>query len=180
MQLAVVEFARNVCKLKDANTTEVNPQTPYPVIDLLPEQKAISTMSGTLRLGAYAALLKPSTKIYELYQKTHRLESDQRQLKEMQEQHRLGETPLANAVIERHRHRYEQNPQFINILEQNGLIFSGYHQRADETQLMEFIELQHSFFIATQAHPEFKSRLQDPSPLFYGFIEAAKKKSLPS
>jgi CTP synthase len=158
MQLAVVEFARNVCKLKDAHTTEVNPKTPYPVIDMLPEQKNVSTISGTLRLGSYTAIVKKNTKVHELYLKKNRVNDDR--------------------VTERHRHRYEQNPQFIEKLEKEGLIFSGYHQRADGTKLMEFIELNHPFFVATQAHPEFKSRLEDPSPLFYGFIEAAKNLQL--
>ena len=78
-----------------------------------------------------------------------------------------------NIVLERHRHRYEVNPKYINLLEKNGLVFSGYYERFDKTRLMEYIELPgHPFFMGTQAHPEFKSRMGNPSPLFYGFVKA--------
>ena len=177
MQLAVIEFARHVCNLKEANSTEIHAETPHPVIDMLPEQKGISEMSGTLRLGAYAATIKPNTRIHDLYHRTGRLQRDQERMHALQyegERMRTGKTPLENAILERHRHRYEQNPEYIDILEKNGLIFSGYHERNDGTKLMEFVELNKRFFCSTQAHPEFKSRLEDPSHLFYGFIDAAK------
>jgi CTP synthase len=157
MQLAVVEFARNVCGLADAHTTEVNPATENPVIDILEEQKkrlASSMYGGTMRLGGYPAKLRQS-KIMNFYAKSSRLESD--------------------TVIERHRHRYEVNPKYIDQLQQAGLLFSGSFD-CGGTPLMEFIELpDHPFFIATQAHPEFKSRFGDPSPLFLGFVEATTK-----
>ena len=143
LQLAVVEFARNVCKL-DANTTEINPNTEAPVIDILPEQKEVKNKGGTMRLGAYKAILKPGTKVCNLYQK--------------------------DEVWERHRHRYEVNPDYHKILEDNGLVLSGL---SEDKRLVEFIELpNHKFFLATQAHPEFKSSLLSPSPLFLGFIKS--------
>ncbi len=144
LQLAVVEYARNVCNLKDANTTEINPSTTNPVIDILPEQKAITDKGGTMRLGAYPAILKKGTKTYEIYGTEN--------------------------VSERHRHRYEVNPDYHQILEQAGLIFSG---TSPDKRLVEFIELpNHKFFVATQAHPEFKSSLLKPAPLFNAFVKA--------
>jgi len=143
MQLAVIEFARNVCKL-DANSTEINPNVEHKVIDILPEQKLITEKGATMRLGAYKALLLPSTKTYDLYNSVE--------------------------VSERHRHRYEVNPEYHSILQQSGLIFSG---KSQDGKLIEFIELpNHKFFIATQAHPEFKSSIISPAPLFMGFIKA--------
>jgi CTP synthase len=145
MQLAVVEFVRNVCNLDNANTTEVNSETKYPVIDILPEQKAISDKGGTMRLGAYKAFLTEGTQTKKLYNN-------------------------ASEISERHRHRYEVNPEYHNILQENGLIFSG---MSPDKKLVEFIELpKHKFFIATQAHPEFKSNLLNPAPLFDGFVKA--------
>jgi CTP synthase len=152
MQLAVVEYARNVCGLKGANTTEVEKNTPYPVIDFIPDQVKIVTESrygATMRLGAYPAILTEGSVIRKLY-------DDQ------------------NKVYERHRHRYEVNPQYIETLEKNGLVFSG---RSPDGVLMEFMELpSHPYFVGTQAHPEFKSRPMKPAPLFDGLIKAAKKK----
>lgn len=150
--LAVVEYARNVCGLKDANSTEVDKTTPYPVIDFIPDQVKIITESrygATMRLGAYPAVLTEGSLIRKLY----------------------GESK----VSERHRHRYEVNPPFIETLEKNGLVFSG---RSPDGILMEFMELPtHPYFVGTQAHPEFKSRPMKPSPLFDGLIKAAKKKN---
>jgi CTP synthase len=147
MQMAVIEFARNVCGLNSANTTENEPNTPYPVIDFMPEQKELIRLKqygATMRLGAYPAILKEGTKVRELYGKEF--------------------------VSERHRHRYEVNPEYIETLEKHGLIFSG---TSPDKTLMEFLELPtHKFFIATQAHPEFHSRFENPSPLFVGFIKA--------
>lgn len=184
MQLALIEFARNACNLKDANTTEVNKKTKYPVIDVIPSQKKImkdNLYGGTMRLGAYAAILDKSSKVYQLYRKTGRLTEDTSKIlkmrKDKKQSFRLGIIKTKDAcVLERHRHRYEVNPDFIKILEKNGMKFSGYHQRYDNTKLMEFIEMpKHKFFIGTQAHPEFKSRLGSPSPLFYGFVKACIK-----
>ncbi len=148
LQLAVIEFARNVCNLKDAHTTEINPSTTNPVIDILPEQRVIFDKGGTMRLGAQKALL--SGKVKELYKK--------------------------DEVYERHRHRYEVNPDYHDVLLSNGLIFSGI---SENKKLVEFIELRdHLFYVGTQAHPEFKSSLLNPSPLFLGFVEASIKKSM--
>jgi CTP synthase len=158
LQLAAVEFARHVCFLNTAHTTEVDPDTPYPIIDVLPLQKEIlkaHRYGGTMRLGAYEAILKPGTLVHHLYQ-VNAIEH------------------AVNVVYERHRHRYEVNPNYVKVLEQHGFIFSGYHMRPDETMLMEFAELPaHTFFVATQAHPEFQSRLGNPNPLFLGFVKAA-------
>ncbi|MFC1691638.1 glutamine hydrolyzing CTP synthase [Nanoarchaeota archaeon] len=181
MQLAVVEFARNVAGLSDANTTENKKSTKYPVIDILESQKEIlekNNYGGTMRLGSYAAMLKKDSKVYSLYKETGRLKEDEEKLenlkKEKENKFRIGiledDKPV---VLERHRHRYEVNPELIQDLEKKGLVFSGLHSREDGTNLMEFIELpKHKFFVATQAHPEFKSFLGKPAPLFYGFIKS--------
>lgn len=183
LQLAVIEFARNVCGIKNANTTE-NAKDCEAVIDILPAQKEIiakSEYGGTMRLGAYAAILKEKTQILNLYQETGRLKKDLEKIqilkKDESQKFRLGVLDNAkNVVLERHRHRYEVNPEYINILEKNGLVFSGHHLREDKTKLMEYIELpKHPYFVGTQSHPEFKSRLGNPSPLFYGFLKACSK-----
>ena len=180
LQLAVVEYARHVCKLPDANSTEINPQTKNPVIDIIITQKEIlekGQYGGTMRLGAYAAMLKESTKVLELYKRTGRIEKDRAKtaiLKDFQK----GVLHGSNLVLERHRHRFEVNPRFVEQLERSGFIFSGHHERLDGTRLMEFGELPgHPFFVGTQAHPEFKSSLEDPSPLFFGFIEACARRA---
>ncbi len=178
MQLAIIEYSRHVCGLQGAHTTEVNPTSPYPVIDMLPEQRTVKEKSGSMRLGVYGAALKDNSLVLELYQRTGRLQRDQQQfalLRTQEQTFRLGKTPLHHMILERHRHRYEQNPKFIHQLEQAGLIFSGYHEREDDTLLMEFIELpreKHPYFIATQSHPCFKSTLLDPAPLYLGFVAA--------
>ena len=143
MQLAIVEFARNICKL-DANSSEIDDNAKDKVIDILAEQKNISEKGGTMRLGAYKAILKEGSKTREIYNNEE--------------------------IWERHRHRYEVNPNYHKIIEENGMIFSGISQ---DKKLVEFIELpKHKFFIATQAHPEFKSSLLKPAPLFDGFVKA--------
>ena len=153
MQLAVVEYAQNVCNLKDAHSKEVDKKTQHPVIDFIPDQVNIlqeSRYGATMRLGAYPAILKKGSLVHKLYGK--------------------------NKVSERHRHRYEVNPEYIETLEEKGLVFSG---RSPNGVLMEFMELPgHPYFVATQAHPEFKSRPMKPSPLFDGFIKAAKKRQM--
>ncbi len=185
LQLAVVEFARNECKLKDANTTENSPKTKYPVITLLPAQKKLMEQNdygGTMRLGSYAAMLEDNSKVLKLYKNASRLKDDQKRIskisRDREQKFRLGILEKGRKVIlERHRHRYEVNPRFIDIIQKKGLLFSGYHVRNDKAKLMEFIELpKHKFFVATQAHPEFKSRLSDAAPLFLGFVEAITKK----
>ena len=184
LQLAIIEFARNVCNLKDAHTTEVNPKTSAPVIDVQPAQREIlekSMFGGTMRLGAYAAVLKDKSKVLKLYEETKRVNDDSKRINELiknkSQAFRLGILEKNKKIIlERHRHRYEVNPRFVDLLEKNGLVFSGYYMRADKTKLMEYIELpKHPYFIGTQSHPEFKSRLGNPSPLFYGFVKACSK-----
>jgi CTP synthase len=144
LQLAVIEFARNVCGLEKADSTEMNPGTPDPVIDILPEQKKVIEKGGTMRLGAYAAFLDESSLVRSLYG--------------------------SDEVSERHRHRYEVNPLYHEVLRKNGMALSGL---SPDGKLVEFIELpSHRFFVATQAHPELKSRMDKPAPLFYGFVKA--------
>src|SRR3989344_2949251 len=184
LQLAVVGFAREICNLKDAHTTEVNSKTPHPVIDVQPAQKEIlekSMYGGTMRLGVYAALLKDKNQVLKLYEETGRIGEDAKKLQELTKDKaqafRIGLLEKGKKVVlERHRHRYEVNPKYVDILEKNGLVFSGYYTRGDGTKLMEYIELPgHPFMIGTQAHPEFKSRLGNPSPFFYGFVKACLK-----
>ncbi|MGD9909995.1 MAG: CTP synthase [Candidatus Izemoplasmatales bacterium] len=145
MQLSIIEFSRNVCHLENANSTEFDPNTPYNVIDYLPEQYEGIHLGGTMRLGLYACNLKEETKARLAYGK--------------------------DRIEERHRHRYEFNNKYKDILEQHGLVFSGINP---ETGLCEIIELKnHPWFVASQFHPEFLSRPQRPHPLFKGFVEAA-------
>jgi CTP synthase len=182
MQLAVVEYARNVCSLAEANSVEVNPHTEHPVIDVQPAQRELlakNQYGGTMRLGAYAAVVAKSI-VLDLYKKTVRYEKDQERIEKLKQditqQFRLGILDGDNVVLERHRHRFEVNGKYVDTLGDNGLFFSGYHKRFDGTKLMEFIELPgHRFFVATQAHPEFKSRIGDPAPLFLGFVQACGK-----
>tara|TARA_Y100000310_G_scaffold47186_1_gene43800 strand:- start:26474 stop:28198 length:1725 start_codon:yes stop_codon:yes gene_type:complete len=184
LQLATVEYARNVCGIKDAHTTEVDEKTKSPVIDILPTQKELmekSDYGGTMRLGAYAAVLKDNSKVLGLYKETGRLKDDMKRIEDLKKDKsqafRLGILGKnKNIVLERHRHRYEVNPKFVDQLEKKGLVFSGYHLRDDKTKLMEYMELpKHPYFFGTQSHPEFKSRLGNPSPLFYGFVKACSK-----
>jgi len=145
MQCAVIEFSRNVCGLKAANSTEFNPQTKNPVICLLAEQREVKDLGGTMRLGAYPCRIKRNTLAWRVYGKT--------------------------MIQERHRHRYEFNNQYGELLEQAGMIFSGIYPEKD---LVEIIELQdHPYFIAVQFHPEFKSKPDHAHPLFREFIKAA-------
>ncbi len=184
LQLAVIEFARNVCNLKDAHTTEVNPKTKAPVIDVQPAQREIlekSMYGGTMRLGVYAAVMKGKSQVLKLYEETKRLNEDTKKLnnliKDKSHAFRIGLLEKGKKVVlERHRHRYEVNPKYVDLIEKNGMVFSGYYMRADNTKLMEYIDLEkHPFFVGTQSHPEFKSRLGNPSPLFYGFVKACGK-----
>lgn len=167
MQLAVIEYARNLCNLTNAHTTEVAPDTINPVVDILPIQNDLiktKGYGGTMRLGNYSAQVKANSCVLKLYQAAGRAD-------------KLNTGEIV--VTERHRHRYEINPKYISQIEQAGLIFSGVHVRADGTKLMEFIELPgHPFFVATQAHPEFNSRLESPAPLFTGFVQAAHEFAL--
>jgi len=155
MHLAVVEFARNVAHMEDAHTTEVNPKTKHPVIDILPEQKeniATRHMGGSMRLGSYTCRLQKGTRAYGAYG--------------------------ASSVKERHRHRYELNNTLRDRLTKKGLVVSGVNP---ERNLAEIIELSdHPFFVGTQFHPELQSRFLDPHPLFLAFVRAAIEKGLSS
>ncbi|MFH1682527.1 MAG: CTP synthase (glutamine hydrolyzing) [Candidatus Woesearchaeota archaeon] len=149
LQLAVIEYARNCCGLEKAHSTEIDPETPYPVVDILPEQVDVVDKGGTMRLGAYPAVLQKDSLAFHLYQ--------------------------SEEVSERHRHRYEVNPDYLSILKEKGLVISG---MSPDKRLVEFIEIpDHPYFIATQAHPELKSKLCQPAPLFYGLVKAAIKNS---
>lgn len=147
MQIAIIEFARNVLGLKDANSAEINPETPYPVIDILPEQKDVTDMGGTMRLGQYPCSLNPESKAYELYG--------------------------ASMIYERHRHRYEVNNDYRTDLLKGGMIFAG---TSPDNHIVEMVEIpSHPWFVAGQFHPEFKSRPNKPHPLFRGFVTASLK-----
>jgi CTP synthase len=147
LQCAVIDFARHVCGLKDANSTEFNPKTAHPVIDLMESQRAIKIKGGTMRLGAYDCTLKTGTKTYAAYRKKN--------------------------ISERHRHRYEVNNRYRARLEKKGLIFSGENK---ELGVVEAVELpNHPWFVAGQFHPELKSRVNRAHPLFRNFIAATLK-----
>jgi CTP synthase len=150
MQCAVAEFARDVCDMDGANSTEFDPETPYPVVDLLPEQKEVSDMGGTMRLGADPVKLHDGTRAREIF---------------------------GDAVIyKRHRHRYEVNNQLRRRLEDEGLVSAG---TSPDERLVEIVELpDHPFFVASQFHPEFNSRPNRPEPLFREFVGAAAKLAL--
>lgn len=148
MQIAIIEFARNVLNMQGANSAEINPETPFPLIDILPEKKNISNLGGTLRLGQYPCILNEKSKSYQLY----------------------GE----KEIFERHRHRYEVNNDYRDSLLQGGMIFAG---TSPDNHIVEMIELpDHPWFVACQFHPEFKSRPNKPHPLFRGFVTAAAER----
>lgn len=145
LQMAVIEFSRNVCGLEGATSEEMDPNPPYPVIHLLPEQKHVTEKGASMRLGSYPCNLLNNSKAAELYG--------------------------GNRITERHRHRYEVNNDYREILQQKGMIISGV---SPDYRLVEMVEVpEHPFFVATQAHPEFKSRPNRPHPLFQGLIKAA-------
>ncbi|MDR1595229.1 MAG: CTP synthase [Prevotellaceae bacterium] len=147
MQCAVIEFSRNVLGLKDAHTTEINIQTPSPVIDLMEEQKYVIDKGGTMRLGAYPCVLNEGTKTFEAYKSVE--------------------------ISERHRHRYELNNKYLPDLEKNGMIAAG---RNPTTNLVEIVEIpSHKWFVGVQFHPEYKSTVLNPHPLFVSFVKAAIK-----
>ncbi len=149
MQMAVIEFSRNVLGLKNANSTEMDPQTPHPVIDLMDEQKNITELGGTMRLGAWECSLKKGSLVEKVYR--------------------------SDLITERHRHRYELNNKYRERLEKKQMICSGTNPK---TKLVEVVELpDHPWFIGVQYHPEYKSTVAQPHPLFVSFIEAAKKQA---
>jgi CTP synthase len=147
LQCAVIDFARHVCGLKNANSTEFDKKTKYPIIDLMESQRAIKVKGGTMRLGAYDCDLKPGTKTYKAYKK--------------------------KKISERHRHRYEVNNRYRGKLEKNGLIFSGVNTDLGVVEAIEIAD--HPWFVAGQFHPELKSRVNKAHPLFREFIKAAIK-----
>ena len=145
MQMACIEFARNVCGLERANSTEIDPSTPHPVVDLMPDQRGVTDKGATMRLGAYPCVLKKDTRAAEAYGSTE--------------------------ISERHRHRWEINNNYRDALERHGMVISG---MSPDGRLVEMIEIpQHPYFVACQFHPEFKSRPSAPHPLFSRFIKAA-------
>jgi CTP synthase len=149
-QLAVIEFARHICGLKNANSTEINPKSPNPVIDLMPEQRGIEYKGATMRLGAHRIIVKPNTIAYTLYKKQE--------------------------IYERHRHRFEVNLDYQAKMENNGLVFSG---KSTDRRRMEILELpDRFFFFASQFHGEFKSRPGRPDPEYYGFVKACLDKKV--
>ena len=149
LQCAIIDFSRNVCGMTEANSTEFNKQTKYPVIDLMESQKAIKIKGGTMRLGAYDCEIKIGTRIHDSFG--------------------------VNKVSERHRHRYEVNNKYMDKLEKHGLIFSGINP---DLKVVESIEIKnHPWYVATQFHPELKSRVNRAHPLFRDFIKAAKMES---
>lgn len=145
MQCAAVEFARNVLGLEGAASTEMDADTPYPIIDMMEDQKQIKQMGGTMRLGAYTCELKKGSKAYSIYGKSK--------------------------ISERHRHRYEFNNKYLSAFEEAGMMATGINP---DTGLVEIIELQsHPWFVAAQYHPELKSTVLNPHPLFVKFVKAA-------
>ena len=149
MQLAVVEFARHVCGLAGASSSEIDPQTPHPVVDLMPDQRGVVDKGATMRLGAYPCVLKAGTRAAQAY----------------------GATELS----ERHRHRWEINNNYRDALERHGLVISG---QSPDGRLVETVELpQHPYFVGCQFHPEFKSRPWAPHPLFAGFVKASAEQA---
>jgi CTP synthase len=151
MQCAVIEFARNVVGLEDAHSFEMNPETPFPVIDLMHSQKDVSEKGGTMRLGAYPCKIEKGTNAFKIYGKS--------------------------LIQERHRHRYEFNNDYLDQFHQAGMITSGINP---DTNLVEIVELpNHPFFVGVQFHPEYKSTVEAPSPLFVQFIKAAYQHAVP-
>jgi CTP synthase len=147
MQMAVIEFARNILGMKDAHSVEMDANTKYPVIDIMEEQKKITMMGGTMRLGSYPCEITEGSLAHKIYGKS--------------------------SITERHRHRYEFNSQYLDQFQQNGMVASGINP---ETGLVEIVEIpSHPFFIGVQYHPELKSSVENPAPLFVSFIGAAKK-----
>jgi CTP synthase len=148
MQAAVIEFARNVLGFEDANSSEMDPNSTHPVIDLMDEQKNVTAKGGTMRLGAYDCSIKEGTKAFEVYKR--------------------------KSISERHRHRFELNNKYIDQLEEKGMIASG---RNPENQLVEIVEIpEHPWFVGVQFHPEYKSTVVNPHPLFVDFVRAALKR----
>jgi CTP synthase len=149
MQCAVVEFARNVLGYADAHSTEMNPTTTHPVIDIMKDQKTVCTKGGTMRLGAYPCKIKEGSKAYEIYKMID--------------------------ISERHRHRFEFNNKYLEAYQAGGMMAVGINTKDN---LVEMVELKdHPWFIGVQFHPEYSSTVANPHPLFIGFVDAARNNS---
>ncbi|MDE6562742.1 MAG: CTP synthase, partial [Malacoplasma sp.] len=147
MQLACIEFARNVLQINDANSTEFDENTSNPIITILEGKEKDHNLGGTLRLGNFACQIKPDTKTYSIYKR--------------------------DEILERHRHRYEFNSKYTDLFEKNGFVFSGINK---EKNLVEIIEIKnHKFFVACQFHAEFTTKILNPNPIFYSFLSASRK-----
>ncbi len=146
LQMMVIEYLRNVCGIENANSTEIDEGTENPVVKQLPEQEGIDKKGGTMRLGGFEAKLKNNSQVANIYG--------------------------SEKIKERHRHRYEVNPDYHDLLEDNGLIISG---TSKDGLLAEFIEIDHRFYIGTQAHPEFTSRFEKPNPIYRSFLQSTKE-----
>jgi CTP synthase len=163
MQLASIEFARNVCGLDGAHTTEVRPDSPHPIIHDIPFEEKYQRIKGegaSMRLGAYDCILKPGTLAHSIY-KEHGGFKDAKQ----------------NLISERHRHRYEFNNEYREQLEKAGFVISGTSPDDFFVEMVELPRSVHPFFLATQAHPEYKSRPLSPHPIFVEFVQAVKKQA---
>jgi CTP synthase len=150
LQTAVIEFARNVCELEGANSTEFDPQTPYPVVDIMEEQKKINYLGGTMRLGTYQCRLNSGSLAFRVYSR--------------------------EIIHERHRHRYEFNDRYLEIFEKRGMLATGFDTKTKLVEVME--NKNHPFFIGVQYHPEFLSKPTSPHPLFAAFVNSAYKYKL--
>jgi CTP synthase len=148
MQTACIEFARNVCQMREADSTEFNEQTEFPVIFKLRDLVGVEEYGGTMRLGAWDCELKPGSLVSEIYQ-------------------------TVEVISERHRHRYEFNPSFRQKLEQHGLVFSGVSPDGKFVEMVELPKETHPYFVGCQFHPEYKSKPLNPHPLFVSFVKAA-------
>jgi CTP synthase len=155
MQTACIEFARNECGLRDADSTEFNEETPFPIIFKLRDLVDVEELGGTMRLGAWDCHLKAGSLVQEVYNG-------------------------ADAISERHRHRFEFNPEFRSALEKEGLVFSGVSPDGKFVEMVELPKDKHPFFIGCQFHPEYKSKPLDPHPLFVSFVRAAWENRLRS
>ncbi|MDG7027427.1 MAG: gamma-glutamyl-gamma-aminobutyrate hydrolase family protein, partial [Nitrososphaerota archaeon] len=148
-QLASVSFARNVLGLKGANTTEVDPRTPYPVIDLLPEQRKVTDLGGTMRLGGHDVYIEKPSRAFDIYGK--------------------------GKIRERHRHRFELNQEYLKRFEENGMRYTAF---SDDHRRAEIMELEgHPFYMGTQYHPEYVSRPEEPEPIYVAFLKACVERA---
>jgi CTP synthase len=145
LQCAIIEYARNVCGLKNANSTEFAPETPHPVIDLLPSQRTVYRKGGTMRLGLYSIVISEGTKVHTIY--------------------------TEKEIKERFRHRFEVNPDFVSQLVAKGFTFSGMSSDNSVVHIGELTD--HPFFVGTQFHPEFQSRFERPAPLFKALVQSS-------